>query len=180
MNIRFATVEDAAGVARVHIDSWRSTYQDIIPDDYLARLSYAERELFWRQILTELPNDSFVYVADAGADDGRGPIAGFVSGGPERSGDTVSTGEIYAIYLLAAYQGQGLGRELMRTLATRLIQEGMTALRLWVLADNPARQFYERLGGCPVAEKTILVGGVPLLEIAYAWRDAHTITTASP
>jgi hypothetical protein len=26
----------------------------------------------------------------------------------------------------------------------------MTSLLLWVLAENPARQFYERLGGRPV------------------------------
>jgi FR47-like protein len=63
--------------------------------------------------------------------------------------------------------------------STRLIQEGMTALLLWVLAANPARKFYERLGGQPVYEKTVTIGGVPLIEVAYRWRNAHTITAPS-
>jgi GNAT superfamily N-acetyltransferase len=175
MYIRTANVDDAAAIATVHVDSWRTTYKGIVPDDFLARLSYAQREQFWRQVLTEPGSASFVYVAD----NGHGQVVGFVSGGPERSGDTLYTGELYAIYLLASYQGQGLGRQLSSTLVTRLLQEGMTALLLWVLAANPARQFYERLGGQPVAEKTVTIGGVSLLEVAYGWRDAYTITAPS-
>jgi len=161
--------------ATVHVESWRTIYKGIVPDDFLARLSYEQREQFWRQVLTEPGSVGFVYVAD----DRHGQVVGFVSGGPERSGDTLYTGEIYAIYLLAPYQGQGIGRQLASTLVTRLIQEGMTALLLWVLAANPARKFYERLGGQPVYEKTVTIGGVPLIEVAYGWRDAHTITAPS-
>jgi hypothetical protein len=51
----------------------------------------------------------------------------------------------------------------------------MTALLLWVLAENPARRFYERLGGQPVSTKTVTIGGVPLTEVAYGWLDARTI-----
>ena len=100
---------------------------------------------------------------------------GFVSGGPERSGDTLYTGELYAIYLLASYHGQGIGQQLASALVTRLIQAGMTTLLLWVLAANPARKFYERLGGQPVYEKTVTIGGLPLVEVAYGWRDARAI-----
>jgi ribosomal protein S18 acetylase RimI-like enzyme len=175
VDIRTARVDDAAAIATVHVESWRTTYKGIVPDDFLARLSYEQRGQFWRQVLTEPGSASFVYVAD----DGPGQVVGFVSGGPERSGDTLYTGELYAIYLFASYQGQGIGRQLVSTLVTRLMQEGMTALLLWVLAANPARQFYERLGGQHVYEKTVTIGGVPLLEIAYGWRDARTIITPS-
>jgi hypothetical protein len=63
----------------------------------------------------------------------------------------------------------------VRTLVHRLIQDGVTALLLWVLAENPARKFYERLGGQPVYEKTVTIGGVPLIEVAYGWRDAQAL-----
>jgi GNAT superfamily N-acetyltransferase len=49
------------------------------------------------------------------------------------------------IYLLPAYQRQGLGSCLLR----RLIEDARTAqvaLRLTVLEVNPARRFYERHG----------------------------------
>src|SRR5205809_105170 len=37
--IRPARVEDAAGIAKVHIDSWRTTYKGMVPDEHLAGLS---------------------------------------------------------------------------------------------------------------------------------------------
>jgi GNAT superfamily N-acetyltransferase len=112
-----------------------------------------------------------VYVAE----DAQGTIVGFASGGPERSGDPVYTGELYAIYLLAQHQGKGMGRHLVISLVHRLLQEGMRGLLLWVLAANPARTFYERLGGQRVYEKTVTIDGVALLEVAYGWRDVHAL-----
>ena len=175
MIIRIATADDAAGIAVVHVESWRSTYTGIIPDDVLASRSRTEREHSWRQMLAAPESEGSVYVAE----DRNGEIIGFISGGPERSGDTVYIGEIYALYLLASFQGQGIGRQLMRALVGRMVQEGTTTLLLWVLAANPARAFYERLGGQPVREKTEMIGGAPLLHIAYGWRDAGIILQPS-
>jgi GNAT superfamily N-acetyltransferase len=172
MRIRTARVHDAVAIAKVHIESWRTTYKGIVPDDFLTGLSYAQREQMWRQILIDLVRPSYVYVAE----DDHGQVVGFVSGGPERSGNTVYTGELYAIYLLVRYQGQGIGWQLVHTLVSRLRQEGMMTLLLWVLAENPARRFYERLGGRPVYEKTVTIGGVPLIEVAYGWLESRTIT----
>jgi GNAT superfamily N-acetyltransferase len=169
--IRTATVHDAAAIAKVHVESWRTTYQGIVPDDFLAHLSSAQREQFWRQVLTESGGRTIVYVAE----DAQGTIVGFASGGPERSGDPVYTGELYAIYLLAQHQGKGMGRHLVISLVHRLLQEGMRGLLLWVLAANPARKFYERLGGQLVYEKIVTIGGVALLEVAYGWRDVHAL-----
>src|SRR5262245_54889828 len=121
MHIRPANVHDAAAIATVHVESWRTTYTGIVPDDVLAGLSYARREHWWQQVFADVTTPSVVYVA---ADD-RGQVVGFVSGGPERSGDPVYTGELYAIYLLAPYQGQGIGRQLVHRLVPRLIQDGM-------------------------------------------------------
>jgi len=171
VHIRTATVHDAAAIAYVHVESWRTTYQGIVPDDFLARLSYEQREQFWHQILTEPGSHTIVYIAE----DERGKVIGFASGGPERSGDPLYTGELYAIYVLAQYQGQGVGRQLVIPLVHRLLQEGMRAMLLWVLAENPARKFYERLGGQPVYEKPVTIGGMPLLEVAYGWQDVQTL-----
>jgi hypothetical protein len=41
-----------------------------------------------------------------------------------------------------------------------------------VLAENhPARAFYARLGGQPVREQMITIGGTSLREIGYGWGD---------
>ncbi|MFJ8631268.1 GNAT family N-acetyltransferase [Streptomyces sp. NPDC093568] len=51
------------------------------------------------------------------------------------------------IDLLPAWQGQGHGRTLMRTLLTALRDKGVPAVHLsMVTANTPARAFYDRLG----------------------------------
>jgi hypothetical protein len=44
MRVREANPTDAAAIAKVHVDSWRTTYKSIVPDDFLANLSYEEHE----------------------------------------------------------------------------------------------------------------------------------------
>ena len=167
MMIREATCADVAGIARVHVDSWRTTYPGLIPDAVLAGLSYADRERLWTRALCEADSTTCVYVAV----DPGGEIVGFASGGPARPGDPAYPAELYAIYLLAAAQGQGLGRRLVGAVAARLQTAGYPALIIWVLASNPARQFYEALGGRLVRRQPITIGGAALEEVAYGWPD---------
>lgn len=46
---------------------------------------------------------------------------------------------------------------------------------VWVLVDNPACQFYAALGGNPVHEKEIEIGGKPLIEVAYGWIETGNL-----
>jgi len=171
MQIREATMADVTAIARVHVESWRTTYKGLLPDDYLANLTYEQREPLWREILSKPVDNNLVYVAEENA----GNIVGFASGGPERSGDPVYTGEVYAIYLLERWQGQGIGRQLTITLVRQLIQRGLTSLLIWVLADNPSRRFYAALGGQQVRERLQMTGGIEVMDVAYGWLDARTL-----
>jgi GNAT superfamily N-acetyltransferase len=169
--VREARPQDARGIARVHIDSWRTTYRGVVPADYLDRLSVDDRARRWRQNLAQPGDKQCVFVAE----DDRGEIVGFASGGPERSGDPVYAGELYAIYLLQERQRQGIGRRLTRAVAERLSQYGMGSMLLWVLAANPSRRFYEAIGGQQLRTETIAIGGVTLDEVAYGWTDTTAL-----
>src|SRR3712207_4561798 len=103
MRIREARPTDAPAIARVHVDSWRTTYPGIFPDEVLAGLSYAEREAMWTKIFADTTVRGFRYVAE----DDTGEILGFAAGGPELTGDPQYTGQLYAIYLLSVSQGHG-------------------------------------------------------------------------
>lgn len=96
MLIRQAHVEDAAGIAKVYADGWRATYPGIVPDEYLANMSYEEHANRWTRIITT--SDGFVYVAE----DEPGKIVGFIWGGPVHTDDPVYKGELHAIYILKA------------------------------------------------------------------------------
>ncbi len=171
MIIREARTEDIAGIAKVHADTWQTTYAGIVPDEHLANMTYSSYEKRWMYNLTNNTDGSFTYIAE----DDSGQIIGFVSGGSERTDDTIYIGELYAIYILKEYQGQGIGRLLTETLVKRLLKDDMNTMLLWVLADNPARRFYEALGGKLVRTAQFEIAGVMLEEVAYGWMDIGTL-----
>src|SRR5207237_5515109 len=112
-----------------------------------------------------------IYVAE----DKAGHIVGFVSGGPDRDNDPVYQGELYAIYILQAHHGEGLGRLLTLSLVERLLQMGLDSMILWVFSVNPARRFYEALGGQLVKTNQFEINGVFIDEVAYAWPDIRLL-----
>jgi len=167
MTIRRATPADAPGVARVHVDSWRETYRGIVPDDFLDGLSYENRERMWRGGL-ENPNwQGVMFVAE----DRALGVVGFVAGGPPREPLGSFGCELWAIYLLRAHQGKGLGRGLFTQFVQEMASLGKTSMFLWVLAENPTVGFYRHMGGQKVGEKEVELGGKMLLEHAYGWHD---------
>lgn len=171
MNIRKARLEDAVSIAQVHVASWRTTYAGILPSDFLAGLSVEKRTEFWRGVLVNPQESNCLYVAE----NEWGEIFGFVAAGPERTQYPGYTSELYAIYLLQAAQGQGLGRRLVKAAVEYLVEHHYISMLVWVLADNPSRKFYEALGGVKIAEKPIVIGEMAVLETAYGWQDSNQI-----
>lgn len=88
MMIREAMISDAEDIAKVHVDCWRTTYKDIMPAEVLERLSYEQRTELWNANLST-EDGHLVYVAE----NEKGEMIGFVSGGPEKSGEYPRTGE---------------------------------------------------------------------------------------
>jgi HAD superfamily hydrolase (TIGR01509 family) len=171
VRIRAARLDDAAAIAGVHIDSWRSTYRGIVPDDYLALLSHETRTRMWSRGLSDAESRNCCYVAE----EPSGEIIGFASGGPERTGDPEYAGELSGIYLLESHQRQGIGRRLVQVVVERLAQAGLHSMLVWVLADNRSRGFYEALDGELVREGKIEIGGVGFDKVAYGWSDTAVI-----
>lgn len=164
VTIRAARVDDAAGIADVHVRSWQEAYTGIVPDEYLAGLDPTQRTPVWTENLRRGPDDHvYTWVAEAGD-----RILGFATLGPGRDED-VRRGdrEIYSIYLEPEQWGQGVARELMRTVVAEA--GPTTRILLWVLAENErAQHFYRRHGFAPDGvEKLAPVGGAELLEVRY-------------
>ncbi|UEM23636.1 GNAT family N-acetyltransferase [Skermanella mucosa] len=173
--IRRARPEDAAGIAEVHVASWRTTYPGMVPDGYLLGLSVPGFTQRWRRILADQSriHGSFVAVEPPLG------VVGFASCGTQRTAIEGYGGEFYALYLYDHAQGRGIGRHLMAAMANELTNYGMNSAVVWVLANNPSRWFYERLGGCRLAEKIIGFAGTNLTEAAYGWRDLAPLARLS-
>lgn len=153
----------------MHVASWRSTYRGLVPGAFLDSLSeagYAER---WTRFIDGRSTRVYVVEHD-------GEMVGFASGGRERAEESDYSGELYAIYILDAFQRHGYGRELVRAVVAGLRDMGFDDMIIWVLRDNqPARLFYERLGGVYVRAQPTTIGPATLEEVAYGWRHLDAV-----
>ena len=177
---RRAVSGDAAGIATVGVETWKTTYRGIMPDSMLDNQDYEARRQRWADRLADPTNPQTAFVAEAGQDDGKREIVGFASSGPNDHDDKTFAGEIKALYVLAAYQGQGIGRSLVALSAQELQRRGINSLLLWVLTANPARGFYEHMGGVYLRLKPWECDGVTLSAALYGWRDTAELAALAP
>lgn len=167
--IRPAEISDAPSISRVHIDSWKSTYRGMIPDEILDNLNYARNAGRWSERCSDSEPDRTIFVA---VDDGQ--VIGFAYCGPNRDTAWPFACELYAIYILKEYQGQGIGRGLFNKTVEWLLAHKMPSMIVWVLKANPAEEFYKKLGGYRVGLRMVHIG-LPLDAISYGWDDLRKI-----
>ena len=167
MQIEPATLDDARGIAEVHVASWQRAYQDILPAPYLAGLSVERRETMWRDAIEKQLPQLLVARSENG-------IVGFVSFGASRDeGAKPGSAEIWAVYLLPEVWSQGIGRMLWHAALERIDAQGFKTVSLWVISTNErAIRFYVDAGFVPEPDslKEFELGGVQLKEIRYVFR----------
>ncbi|MGI4857358.1 MAG: GNAT family N-acetyltransferase [Janthinobacterium lividum] len=162
MTIRKATAADAWDIARIHVDSWKSTYQDIFPNEYIEKITVESRHGHWQK---EIAAGFDILVSS----DAAGNVRGWIAFGRDRElPDSRETAEIQAMYLDPHCVRKGLGSDLLREVVSILLIAKVTNLTVWVLEKNyPARSFYHKQGfsSVPVKQSVIERGGAALVEL---------------
>jgi GNAT superfamily N-acetyltransferase len=172
--VRTAAAGDAPGIARVRVDSWRSTYRGLIPDAYLDAMRTDASTALWERVLTAGPNTTRVFVAEHGAE-----IVGFSCGTLLPQAKLGMDSELAAVYLRRDFQRLGVGRRLVGAIVRAQCAQGATGLLTWVIAGNRgARAFYEGLGGELMVEQPFQWDGMDLMEAGYGWRDLPALAAA--
>ncbi|MCY9531318.1 L-amino acid N-acyltransferase YncA [Paenibacillus sp. cl6col] len=167
MRIRKATINDAEGIAKVHVDSWRTTYKGVISDDFLSKLSYKKRTDLWIKNIEK--EDNFVVLVE----NPEGEIIGFADCGKRET--VPNSGNLTSIYILKEYHGRGLGKELLRQLFLHFKFLGYQNIFVDVLEDNKTRYFYENYGAKLCDSTQIIIGGKVLNELTYEWDNIDEV-----
>ena len=175
VTIRGATEADLGAIAKVLVDTWRTTFRGRLADEFLDGMSYSHQEDRHRRTMSSPETSYFVAIAELQME-----VIGFANGGPNRQQVLPQAGELYAIYIRHDFQRRGVGDRLFRAVVAEQQRHGRPGMFVWVLADNPNRAFYERLGGRPIAERPITLGPETVTEIAYAWDDLKLFFGTSP
>jgi ribosomal protein S18 acetylase RimI-like enzyme len=165
--VRQAYPSDAQAIARIHVETWRTTYAGLLPDRMLAEMNEHNHKTNWTNLLAR-DRDEFVLVAERP----KVGVVGFASGGPARRALEPYSGEIFTLYVTPDCQNQGVGTALLSAAFKHLAEQSMKAVMLWVLARNPSRFFYEAMGGMKAAARKERLWGSVQPEIAYGWPDA--------
>jgi len=137
------TAEEIEGKSRVHWQTWREAYDEILPAEFQEQMTLDKCRLYSQKY----PENTLIALDDA-------KVVGFVSYGDFRDSDT-RAGEIFALYVLKDYYGKGVGQQLMQAAFAALY--GYQEIILWVLEDNKrAIAFYGKMG----AGKTTFIKAV--------------------
>ncbi|MDN3362790.1 GNAT family N-acetyltransferase [Priestia megaterium] len=159
MKIIKATSSHIPSVARLYVDSWRITYKGLVPDAYLNSLSYKQSAEKWSFFLIE-PSHFILLAIDE-----REKIVGFSAGKPHLSG-----AEIYALYVCKEVQNQGVGHLLFFHSVKEFTDQHYTSMIIWAMKKNKkAVQFYKKLGGKKILNRTSQFGETKVEDEAYGW-----------
>lgn len=169
MRIRKAEYDDASGIAKVHVDSWRTTYEGIMPDSFLKSLSYGKRTDLWKDNIAVKEDYIVVAVTD------EGTIIGFGTASKRATNLVEKSGDLTSIYLLEEYQGQGIGKMLLKELFLHFKQLDYERIFVEVLEANETRYFYEYYGAELIKTVEIKIDGSLLKELVYEWKDIDAV-----
>jgi GNAT superfamily N-acetyltransferase len=165
LSIRKARPSDAPAIARIYVDAWRDTYPAVLPARLLLSMTVDGQTVRWRSIIAAAARE-VVHVAE----DERGTVTAMASLGRARDRALGYDGEIYTLYVDPLRRGDGIGRLLLRGAFNALAESGHGSCVIWAHAKNPARFFYEAMGGKLIAERTTAMMGTPVPEVAFGWR----------
>ena len=167
VHFRRATIEDAAGIAQVHIDGWGRAHAELVPEAYIRyKASSVGREDFWRDELRLEADDRKPWIALADEQ-----IIGFADGGMARDDDLDSgTGEVYTLFVTPECWEKGIRSRLVQHVARDLREHDFQRAVFWVLeADGVMRAFAEYTGWRPDgATRVENCGDCEVAELRYA------------
>lgn len=152
---------DEKEIAKVHIDSWKTTYKGIIPASYLDALHLEERTDWWKRLIKEFPLAQNIGRVAVSMKDNR--IIGFALGGPAPK-EEETDGELFALYLYEECQKQGVGKRLVSSMSEAFLERNWKELIIRALVDNPNMPFYKKLEPKSIRRHTITIDGKDLGE----------------
>ncbi|SIS87880.1 GNAT family N-acetyltransferase [Alicyclobacillus vulcanalis] len=165
IQIREMKQSDLSTIARVNVEVFRETHRGIVPQAFIADLSYERAEQRFRRMLAKKERKAALFVAEDGYS-----IIGYAMGGLAREKVQDFDSELYGIYILPTHHGMGVGRNLVSAIAKYLKEHNAHSMFVVVFSDNmSARNFYQALGGQKVYVRTIELCGENIQEVIYGW-----------
>ncbi|HTD06413.1 GNAT family N-acetyltransferase [Undibacterium sp.] len=175
MQLRTATLSDAAAIAHLHAENWRRTYRGVLQDAYLDNEVQAERLNSWEERLRAPASNQYIVVAE-----NAGAVSGFACA---FANEHPQWGHyLDNLHVAADSKGQNIGAQLMADVASWCGgTDAARGLYLWVVqANHSAIRFYQRMGGVAADEELWEPpGGGKVLTLRYLWPDLAALKASA-
>ena len=149
--IRYNRLEDQSQMARIKIDGWQNTYDQIIASKYLKGMDYEEQTQRYYRSFDEYKNR--VLVAVKGNE-----VLGYACFDPKEK-DFKYDSELESLYIKNSEHNKGIGTALFKEVSKELLANGRKNMIVWCLVDNTnAINFYKNLGGIISETKMAQIG----------------------
>lgn len=139
VSVRPAVVSDAAELARIQVQSWRTAYATILPQPILDSLSEDAAAAIWSDAIAHPPSPTHGVLL---AQEGQWAV-GFVALAPGEDGSAL----IGPLLVEARWGRRGHGSRLLAAAVDTLRLSGVHTARAWLLeADEVSRAFFASAG----------------------------------
>ena len=146
-DIRLAIEADARKLAEVKLACWETTYRGIYPDSKFDNYDVDKNEEKFKDIINREDIDLYVVIVE-------GNIVGYMSCGVPIRPYSDYEQEIGLLYILKEYRGNGIGKTLFELACEMFKIKGYDRFFISCNKYNePARKFYEAMGGKLVDEE---------------------------
>lgn len=167
--IRPATTSDAENIALLHASSWKKAYRGLLSDAYLDNDLESERKNIWIPKMVGLKSSEFVLLAE----DESG-LLGFVAVLDKRADHLDAF--IDNLHVRWDLKGQGIGKQLMKAVAEKLLESNRKSVYLFVLNGNHAAEKFYLSRGAKLGEtETIEFGGKIVEHTRFEWATLHDL-----
>lgn len=158
MKIRRATQSDLQDIATIHVESWKDSYSDVMPAEFIAGQIDHVLAQHWNEI--KIQNEDIALVAEEDS------LVGFVAVWCR------PIPFIDNLHVRPSHRSKKVGSALMKAVAKELIKKGHKTAYLWVFESNEkAIRFYEKLGGAQKEQARKNVFGYEVPSRKIEWDD---------
>ena len=164
MEVRAATVDDAAAMARVHIASSEDAYRPLAAAWDAPDLEARTRG--WASWIEASGRVDRVAEVD-------GEVVGFISAGPGRD-DAVRSLEVYVVHVLPEQRGAGVGGALWADACDAVRGEALEPMFLRTFAELRCCRFYEARGGEVLERRPGEFKGGAITHLVYGWAQGQS------
>ncbi len=140
MIIRFAVEKDLDSIAKLYVHNHKTTYRDLLSEEYLNSLTVEGAKSRWQKYLAENNKIWVAYESDI--------FLGFTAGKEDE--EIKDTWYLDSLHVSENARGRGIGTELIRTMGRYASDNGYKSMSICVVKGNEsAKSLYLRLGAQP-------------------------------